>query len=127
VENYAFQNLCLLEAPAEKIQGQVFYLSDYDIFTIRNWANAITAATRKKKIRTIPSPIMRLMAWVGDACKILGWKSVPMTSFRLRNMWTDTTHLPLDNTQALTGPLPYTMEQGVQRTVDWMRSEGVIG
>ncbi len=49
-----------------------------------------------------------------------------MSSFRLKNMWSDTTHIPLDNTKALTGPLPFTMQDGVQRTVAWLRSEGLI-
>jgi nucleoside-diphosphate-sugar epimerase len=126
VENYAFQTLKLLEAPAEAVRGKVFYLSDYDEFTIRAWADAVAAATSKKRIRTIPSWIMRLMALVGDVCKLAGWKTVPMSSFRLRNMWADTTGIPLDDTRALTGPLPYTMSDGVRRTVEWMRNEGLI-
>jgi nucleoside-diphosphate-sugar epimerase len=126
VENYTFQTLKLLEAPAEVIQGKVFYLSDYDEFTIRAWADAIAAATSSKRIRTIPSWIMRLMALAGDALKALGWKSVPMSSFRLRNMWSDTTHIPLDNTRALTGPLPFSMADGVRRTIAWMHSEGLL-
>lgn len=126
VENYAFQTHKLLEAPAEKIRGEVFYLSDYDEFTIRAWADAIAAVTGNKPIRTIPTRIMRWLAYVGDFCKLLGWKSVPMSSFRLRNMWIDTSQIPLENIKALTGPLPFTMEQGVRRTVDWMRQEGLI-
>ncbi|MBN1554976.1 MAG: NAD(P)-dependent oxidoreductase [Phycisphaerae bacterium] len=126
VENYAFQTLKLLEAPDEAIQGKVFYLSDYDEFTIRAWADEIASAAGGKRIRTIPSRMMRLMAMMGDACKLLGWKAVPMSSFRLNNMWSDTTRIPLDNTKTLTGPLPYSMKDGVRRTVEWMRGEGLI-
>ncbi|MBN1943014.1 MAG: NAD(P)-dependent oxidoreductase [Phycisphaerae bacterium] len=126
VENYAFQTLKLLEAPAEAVQGKVFYLSDYDEFTIRAWAEAVAAATGGKRIRTIPAGLMRLLAATGDVCKFLGWKTVPISSFRLRNMWADTTGIPLENTRALTGPLPFTMRDGVRRTVEWMRREGVI-
>lgn len=126
VENYAFQTLKLMEAPAEAIQGKVFYLSDYDEFTIRAWADAIAAATTGKRIRTIPSWMMKLTALVGDVCKLVGWTSVPMSSFRLLNMWSDTTHIPLENTKAITGPLPYTMRDGVQRTVNWLRREKLI-
>ena len=126
VENYTYQTLKIMEAPAETIQGEVFYLSDYDEFTIRAWADAIAAATGGGIIRTVPAWTIRLLARVGDLCKILGWKSVPISSFRLRNMWLDTTHLPLDNIQALTGPLPFTMTDGVKRTVEWMRREGLL-
>lgn len=126
VENFAYQTLKLMDASVEAIQGNVFYLSDYEEFTIRAWSNAIAAATTGKTIRTIPSCCMRAIALVGDILKTLGQKRVPMSSFRLRNMWSDTTHIPLENTQALTGPLPFTMEQGVRRTADWMRREGLI-
>lgn len=126
VENYAYQTLKLIEAPTEAIQGKVFYLSDYEEFTIRAWVDAIAAATSGKRIRTIPTWLTRFMADLGDVCKLFGWKSVPLSTFRLRNMWSDTTHIPLENIRALTGPLPFSMQDGVQRTVDWMRREGLI-
>ncbi len=55
--------------------------------------------------------------------KLAGFTEPPLTSFRLRNMWADTTGIPLDATRLLTGPLPYTMEQGVRETIAWLRGE----
>lgn len=126
VENSAFQILRLLEAPDEAIREKVFYLSDYEEFTIREWAEAIADEVGRGRIPTVPSWLMRLAAAAGDVCQSLGWSSVPISSFRLRNMWSDTTHLPLENTRALTGPLPFSMRDGVRRTIAWMRREGLL-
>ena len=121
VGNVVFQIDKLLKAPRDRIHGKVFYLSDYDTFTIRDWADAISVKMRTKKVRTLPEPLVRLLAWAGDLLKLCGVKEPPFSSFRLRNMRADTTHIPLGPTQRLTGPLPFSMEQGVEETIAWSR------
>lgn len=126
VGNAVFQLQKLLDAAAGQIHRRTFYLSDYDQFTIRQWAEAIAQRLHGRKIRTIPNAMMRMLAKTGDALQVCGCREPPITSFRLRNMWQDTTGTPLDNIRVMTGPLPYTMQQGVDLTIEWLRRTGQI-
>jgi nucleoside-diphosphate-sugar epimerase len=125
VGNVIFQLEKMFAAPRTEIHQRVFYVSDYDPFLIRQWANAISLRMRGTPVRTIPAWLIRMAAWAGDALKFLGVKDPPISSFRLRNMRADTTGVPLDATRELTGPLPYSMEDGVEQTVRWLRGEPV--
>ncbi len=120
VGNVIFQMEKILDAPSDQVHKKTFYVSDYEPFTIRNWADTASWKMRQRKVKTIPEPIVRLLARVGDAMKCCGVKSPPLTSFRLRNMRADTTGVPLDRTRRLTGPLPFSMEQGVDEMVAWL-------
>jgi nucleoside-diphosphate-sugar epimerase len=126
VGNAVYQIEKLLDAPSEQIHGQVFYLSDYDELTIRDWADSISVQMRGKKIRTMPGPMVRLLAWAGDLMKLCGYQEPPLSSFRLSNMRADTTGVPLEPTERITGPLPYTLEQGVEATIAWLSKMNLI-
>lgn len=126
IGNVVFQIEKLLEAPREQIHRKVFYLSDYDVFTIKEWADVISQKLQKKKLRTTPEPIVYLLAWVGDLMKLCGIKDPPLSSFRLRNMKADTTGIPLESIKSVTGPLPYSMEQGVEETIAWFKKHDLI-
>jgi nucleoside-diphosphate-sugar epimerase len=128
VKNVTFQIDKLLFAATEaQFHRQVYYLADYEPMTIRSWAEAINKAVDGKKIHTIPASMMRMAAWTGDLLKAVGWHRAPMSSFRLKNMWTDTTGVPIEPIQKITGPLPYDLEGGVKSTVEWLRSQQLIG
>lgn len=126
VGNVAYQIERLLEAPREVIQGRIFYLSDYDEFTIRKWADTISLRMRNKKVKTVPERLVKLVALSGDMLKKIGIKNPPLTTFRLNNMRADTTAIPLEPIKEITGPLPYTMEQGVDLTIKWLKDEKLI-
>ena len=126
VGNTVFQIEKLLDAPRQQIHQKVFYLSDYDVFTIRDWADMIALKLGKKKVRTMPEPVVVFLAWGGDLIKLCGIQEPPFSSFRLRNMRADTTGVPLDATERVTGPLPYSMEQGVEETIAWFRKHDLI-
>jgi len=126
VGNVVFQIRKILDAPREQIHQKVFYLSDYDTFTIRNWADTISAKLRNRRVRTFPEPVVRLIAWAGDLMKLCGIKEPPFSSFRLRNMQADTTGIPLEPIRRLTGPLPFSMKEGVEETVEWFRKHNLI-
>jgi nucleoside-diphosphate-sugar epimerase len=122
VGNTVFQIERLLAADDSRIAGKVFYLSDYESFTIKDWADTISLKWTNRPVRTIPCSFARVLAWGGDLLKHCGIKEPPFSSFRLRNMWADTTGIPLDPTKQIAYPLPYSMEQGVEETIAWMRS-----
>ena len=121
VGNIIFQLEKILEIPGEQIHRQVFYVSDYDTFTIKEWADTISMKLRKNRVKTIPKSVVQLLAWAGDLMKRCGIKDPPISSFRLRNMRADTTFIPIEPTRRLTGPLPFSMEQGVEETITWLK------
>jgi GlcNAc-P-P-Und epimerase len=127
VGNSVFQTERLMGAPAERIHRRVFYLSDYEVFTIREWADMISMKLRSKPVRTLPEPFIQVMAWAGDLMKMCGFKEPKMSSFRLHNMRACTADVPLQPIQQIAGDLPYTLEQGVDATIQWLRSVGLIG
>jgi nucleoside-diphosphate-sugar epimerase len=120
VGNVVFQLDKLLAAPSQQIHGRTFYLTDYDPITIRRWADTISRRMQAKRIHTLPSPLVRMAAWGGDALQAMGWSSPPLTSFRLRNMRCETHLVPVEPIREITGPLPYSMEQGVDMTIEWL-------
>ena len=124
--NAVFQLRCLLNAPAAEIDRRVFWLSDYEPIQIAEWANCIAAKLGRSRIRRIPEVGIRLLALAGDVLYACGVRRVPMTSFRLRNMRTDTTGMPLGPMEQLTGPLPVTLERGVEETLAWMGDNGLL-
>lgn len=123
VGNIVVQLDRLVHAAAEQVDGKVFYLSDYEEITIRKWAHAVADVAGRRRPVTVPAAAMKGMAKVGDLLYKLGWHHVPMQSIRLANMWSDTTNFDMGPTQDVVGPVPYTMEQGVKISVDWMREQ----
>ena len=127
VGNTVFQMKKLLDANSEQINRKVFYLSDYEIFRIKDWADMISVKLKNKRTKTIPKPFVRLLAWSGDLLKLCGIKNPLFSSSRLRNMRADTTDIPLEPIKQTTGPLPYSMEQGVEETIAWLQKYNLIG
>ena len=35
-------------------------------------------------------------------------------------------HYPIEKTQKIVGELPFTLQEGVQRTVEWMDQQGLL-
>jgi len=126
VGNLVHQVDRLLDAPAARIQGRVFYLTDYEQYRISQWAAVIAQQLGRPQPRTLPEGIVQLIARTGDVLKVLGWKNVPMTSFRLRNMRMDTSNIPINDLESITGPGPHSLESGVQETINWLGSQRLL-
>lgn len=126
VGNAVFQFEKLLDAPREQIDKQVFYMTDYDTFTIKDWADAISMKLKRKKVKVLPALFVQLFAWVGDIMKFCGIKEPPFSSFRLTNMRADTSGIPTDPIEKITGSLPYSMERGVEETIAWLRKHELV-
>lgn len=126
VGNAVYMMFKILFDEEKKANGRTFYLADYPFYYIRQWADTIHKALKKSgSIIAMPLPVLKTAALIGDAFKLCGWQSFPLTSFRLANMRTGGIY-PIDNTIDLVGTLPYSLEDGVQETVKWMRSVGEI-
>lgn len=120
VGNVAFQITRLLDAPAERVSGRRFYLADYRATTVRELANLAARALGRGEPRSWPALVGATAGRVGDVLAAAGWPA-PLTSTRLANLGTSSVWIPFVELERLTGPLPWTVEDGVQRTVAAMR------
>ena len=66
---------------------------------------------------------MKSIALAGDVLKKLGMSNPPLTSFRLNNLLTPM-HYDLSATTAVAGRAPYTLDEGVQKTAEWILQHG---
>jgi nucleoside-diphosphate-sugar epimerase len=123
VGNAVFQLIQLAEARPELIDRKTLYLGDYEPTTVRQWANAIGRAFGLPEPWAIPAGLARAAALAGDLAEALGVvRDAPLTSRRIANMQIDTSVFPIDAIRSIAGPLPYTLEDGVRETVQWLRS-----
>ena len=125
VDNVAHQYVRLLTAPAQAVHGQTFYIADYEPNDLIAWCNALQRTMKAPPIRTVPRGVARALAWSGDVVNALGFRRFPFNSFRLRNVLTEY-QFSLENTEAVCGPMPFSMEQGVDRTVAWFAGSGQV-
>jgi nucleoside-diphosphate-sugar epimerase len=121
VGNVVYQYERLLSAPREKIDGRVFYLADYSPIELHSWIERFREALDAPRLSTVPLPVARALAALGDMIGRTPGLSFPFTSFRLRNIVTAYT-FDLSRTEEVCGPLPFSVEQGIEETVHWLRS-----
>ena len=127
VGNIAFQYLQLLAAPKEHIERRTFYLADYRPIELATWANAFQNALGAPRIGRMPRGLARVLARIGDAVNVLGFHNFPLTSFRLNNILTEYC-FDLSPTESVCGSLPFSLEEGVRATVEWIRqANGAVG
>jgi nucleoside-diphosphate-sugar epimerase len=127
VGNIAFQYLQLLAAPKQNIARRTFYLADYRPIELAAWANAFQSALGAPRIGHMPRALARILARIGDTIYALGFHHFPFTSFRLNNILTEYC-FDLSPTESVCGPLPFSLEEGVRATVEWIRQvNGAVG
>ena len=120
VENTVYQIQRLASVDRGIVHGQTFWVADYPPVLVREWARLIQEALGARPIRSVPVAALKAIALAGDAVQRSGLGYAPLTSFRLNNMVSDMLYdtAPLE---ALVGPLPYNLQQGVVRTIAWIR------
>jgi nucleoside-diphosphate-sugar epimerase len=120
IENITFQYMRLLEVPTDLIHRKTLYLADYEPIDLLAWCDAFQRAFQSRSIPHVPLGVARALAYCGDAVNAIGVRNFPFNSFRLNNVLTqyrfDTKALA-----AISGPLPYTMADGVNETAAWLR------
>lgn len=116
-ENIAHQYFQILQAPKEQIHQQVFYLADYKPLSLREYANSLAKEMGVREPPTVPLPFARMLALVGDVLNKTGLP-FPYNSFRLKNIRTEYI-FDMSKTESVCGPLPKTIEQGIQETAKW--------
>ena len=125
VGNTVFMMTNCLFGPVERVNGKTFYLADYPKHTIQEWANNIQFNLQKKVIKTVPIWLLRLVAYIGDLIKFVRLPEPPLTSFRLNNILTEGDY-PIADIQELCQKLPYSLDDGVKATAQWLYKRGDI-
>ncbi|HEY4942155.1 MAG TPA: NAD(P)-dependent oxidoreductase [Rhizomicrobium sp.] len=125
VGNTAYMFEKILTSGSNLVASQTFYLGDYPATTVGGWADTVQRALKSRPILTLPLWPLRMAAAAGDVLKRLGYKDPPLSSFRLQNLMTGGDY-PLEKTQLVVGPLPFSLGDGVAQTVRWMRERGEL-
>jgi len=118
VGNVVFQIISILESPPEKVNGKIFYVGDLPI-DIYNWVNGFSQKQLGRNVRVVPRLIVRVLSLIGDALSFVK-VSFPITSSRYRSM-VNSNVTPLERTFEAFGVPPYTLDQGIEETVNWMK------
>lgn len=119
VETVCCQVLCILNAPEARVAARVFYVGDEAIF-LDDWVDGFHMALKGRPARRVPLGLLKAVARAGDAVGHFGIKA-PLTTSRLRNM-TEEHAAPMQATLDLCGPPEITLDEGIKRTVEWLRS-----
>jgi nucleoside-diphosphate-sugar epimerase len=105
------------------VNGRTFYVSDDQNMDVLQFALSIRKAFNAPPVRQAPLPVMKTIALAGDLLKKLGMSNPPLTSFRLNNLLTPMNY-DMSATIAVAGPAPYTLDEGVGITADWILQHG---
>jgi len=119
VGNVAFQIRRILELPGEQVHRQTLYVGDA-AFDLIDWVNGVSMRLTGKKAKVAPRAFLYSIALAGEAIERCGMKA-PLSLLRYKAM-TEDYLTPIERTIELTGPAPYSMEQGLDETFRWVAS-----
>ena len=120
VGNVVWQMLRVLDLPEDVVNGRTFYVGD-EVDDIYEWASGFCVALCGRAAPKIPRPLLRLVALAGDAITAVTGKTFYLTSSRFRSMTSDYP-TPMRTTFEVIGKGPFTLRQGIDETVRWIRS-----
>ena len=121
VGNTVYQLTCLLQASPSDVDHAMFYIADYEPVSVCDMAERIRTGFDAPRIRTVPTGALLGVGRVGDVLKRVGWTDPPLTTFRVNNLITPMA-FDVGALEAVVGTLPYSLDEGIDRTVAWMRS-----
>jgi GlcNAc-P-P-Und epimerase len=117
VKNIIYQMLKIFEAQPALVHEKVYYLGDPPIPLIE-WVNGFALPITRKPARTIPKWLLETLAASGTLLNRIGIR-FPITLSRYRSM-TEDYFSPVDKTIKEFGVPPYSLEDGIKETVDWL-------
>lgn len=116
---YLLEKIISSQSPLDK---STIYLTDFESLDILDWSNLIRHKLGRRSVFQAPLFLLRLVAYFGSFLEWLGFKSVPLTRFRLDNLLTNmefNTH-PV---RQFSDRLPFTLEDGVDETLFWIKNQ----
>ena len=102
---------------------KVYYVGEMPSSQLE-WLNAFSQSLIGRDVRVIPSGVIKTLAAIGDILASIGVK-FPMYTTRYKNLTTSNIVL-MGATIETFGDPPYSLEHGVQETVQWLEKEGYI-
>jgi nucleoside-diphosphate-sugar epimerase len=120
VKNVVDQMRRILEAPIDDVNGRTLYLGDRPA-NLLGWVNGFSRVLVGQDVRIVPRPLLRTLALLGDIPTRLTGRAFLINSSRYRSMISDY-DIPMEATFELLGPNPYSLEEGISETVEWLRS-----
>jgi GlcNAc-P-P-Und epimerase len=117
VKNIIYQMMKILEEQPAIVDKRVFYLSDPPI-PLSDWVNGFALAITGKPARTVSKGVLKILATTGTILARIGVR-FPITLSRYRSM-TEDYFSPVENTIKCFGNPPYSLEDGIKETVDWL-------
>ncbi len=122
VGNTVYQILCYLDASPSQYHRQVFFLSDFTPIEVLDFSNLISLNAGLPPIREVPCLALSAIAKAGDIAQYFGLSDPPLTSFRLTNLLTNMVY-DLSRERNICGSLPFTIDEGIKRTLCWLDLE----
>lgn len=120
VGNVVWQINQILNARHETVHQKVFYVGDRPV-DLLHWVDEVSLRLTGKHVRSVPTPLVKTIAYVGDALKRFGL-SFPITSTRYNSMVEDYL-TPIEETFRVFGEPPASVQQGIDAFVSWYESE----
>ena len=106
----------------DTLNTHTLYLSDFRVLEVKQWADIISYKIHGHNVKSVPLFVLKLLALSGDILKIIGYKSPPITSFRLDNLLT-TMDYNTSEVEQVVGQLPYNLEEATSITYDWYKEK----
>jgi GlcNAc-P-P-Und epimerase len=119
VGNVVEQTLALLGAPSDSVHRRVFYVGDPP-GELLEWVDGFALALTGRRVRQVPIALLQTIALMGDFMEAVVGRA-PLTRSRLRSM-TENYPTPMDPTFALLGPPVFSLAEGIDVTVAWLRT-----
>ena len=118
VGNVVSQMISILESPEQKVNGKVYYVGDRPM-DIYKWVNIFSLKQIGRNVTVVPRLALKFLALCGDFLAILKIR-FPLTSSRYKSMTTGNT-APMEKTFEDLGEPPYSLEEGIDETIEWMK------
>lgn len=106
-------------ADRAKVAGKMFYGADAAMIT-SDWIDGFAKALTGKPVRRMPFAILSALSWLGEISSRVGGPS-PINRGRLYRMRSEYT-VDVQPTLDAFGPGPLTLQEGINETVDWLRT-----
>lgn len=123
VGNLIWQIEKILLSPEVVINSKVFYVGETPMDQL-DWLNAFSSALTGKKVRIVPRSFILFLAIIGDLLSKINLK-FPMNTKRYRNLTTNNP-VPVQLTIDTFGLPPYSLNEGIEKTVSYLKSKGGI-
>ena len=118
VRNIVYQMMRILEAPTSLVDKKVYYLGDPPI-KLLDWVNGFSIAITGGPVRMVPRWLLKALAITGSVLDTFGIQ-FPIRLSRYRSMTEDYLS-PMEPTIIAFGPPPYSLEDGINETTDWLK------